>query len=265
MKKTLFYCGSLLLGTSLVSAAPLFSDNFDSYTEDPLVGQGPWIITGSATNNPISISDGKVVLGIAGGQDANAGFAATSNTEGTSFYIGMTINVTSATAAGDYFAHVTPNAGNSSSFFSRVFIRSSGVGFQLGLVDTSGAGSTITYGSEVLDFGSDYRVVVGQNFLSGSNNDTFSVYVDPTDGTVAANNTAYLNHTWTSTAFAETNSYGSINLRQGGSSSSAGLTVDDLIVSTTFGDVTLIPEPSTYAMLLGGLCALGLSFRSKRK
>lgn len=264
MKKTLLYCGSLLLGTSLVTAAPLFSDDFNSYTEDPLVGQGSWTQTATAANNPILVSDGKAVLGIAGGQDVNAGFAATANTDGTSFYIGMTINVTSAAAAGDYFLNVTPNAGNSFLFYERVFVRSSGAGFQIGLLDTSGTGSATTYGTDVLDFGSDYRIVVEQNFIAGATNDTFSVYVNPTDGLVADNNTAYLSHTWTSVN-AETNSYGSINLRQGGATTSAGLTVDDLIVSTSFGDVTLIPEPSTYAMLLGGLCALGLGFRSKRK
>ena len=69
-----------------------------------------------------------------------------------------------------------------------MFVRSSGAGYQLGIVGASG---TVTYGATVLPFGSDQKVVIGWNFIAGTLNDTFDVYVNPTDP-IQANNTAYI-------------------------------------------------------------------------
>ncbi len=245
-----------VLGCATSSFAQLsFSEHFNSYVNGPLTNQGPWLATANALG-PIQVSSGRAQLATSG-QDAYAPFSsAVVNADGTSFFFGFTVNVISAQAGGDYFIHTSNPAGTTTSFYERVFARSSGGGFQFGLVDTSGTGSTITYGSTVLSLSTDYRVVVAQNFVAGGNNDTFSLYVNPTDLSVEGNNTPYLTHTWTS-ATAETGTYAAVNLRQGAAGSAAAVSVDDILVSKTFADVTAIPEPSSVILVtVGGLVLL---------
>jgi len=49
-----------------------------------------------------------------------------------------------------------------------------------------------TWGASVLSLSTDYRVVIAQNFIAGTLNDTFNVYVNPTDLVNEGANTAYL-------------------------------------------------------------------------
>jgi len=244
---------------SISSGAVVFSENFNSYANGNLSGQGPWLATAAAAT-PIQVSSGRAQLGTSG-QDEYAAFGSpVNNLDGTSFYYGLTLNLISAQATGDYFFHVSNPAGTTSLFYERLFARSSGAGFQLGFVETSG--STTTWGTTVLSLNTDYRVVVAQNFVAGAVNDTFSLYVNPTDLTVEANNTPYLTRTWTS-ATAETATYAAVNLRQGSAGSAAAAFVDDILISKTFSDVAPVPEPSSLAFaVLTGFALLGwLKFR----
>lgn len=263
MKKTALNAFSLLLCSVAAHAAPIFSEDFNSYTNGPLLGQGtpPWTITGTSVVNPISVSSGLVPLANTG-QDVNAAFSSVyTGVDGTSLFYGATINL-SAAGTGDYFLHLTPAAGNSTAFFGRVYAQASGAGFVLGYLETSGTGSAVNYGTGVLNFGSNYRVAVAYDFVAGTLNDTARLYVDPTDN-VELNNTPYLSDTWT-TVTAETNVFRTINFRQGGSSSSPTLTVDNLLVGTTFADVAQVPEPSVFALIgIGGL-AFFLQRRARR-
>src|SRR6185436_4045011 len=104
-----------------------------------------------------------------------------------------------------------------------------------------------TWGTTVLSLSTDYRVVVGQKFVAGLVNDTFSLYVNPTDPSVEANNMAYLLHTWSSVS-PETATYAAVNLRQGTAGNAAAVLVDNIFVSKTFADVTVVPEPSSIAL-----------------
>jgi len=241
--------------------AAVFSDDFNSYSDGPLTNQGPWLATANAAN-PINVASGRANL--LTGQDAYAAFSSpVTATDGTSFYAGLTINVLSATATGDYFFHLSNPAGTTTSFYERLFVRSSTSGFQLGLVDTSGTGSTTTWGTVEFSLNTDYRVVVAQNFIAGATNDTFAVYVNPTDPSVEANNPAYLTHTWTS-ATLESTAYAAANLRQGGATTAPGVLVDDVVLSPTFSDVTQVPEPSSMVLAaIGGLAMLGSLRRRK--
>lgn len=262
--RTLVCLGILGLASSSFGAA-LFTETFNSYSDGPLTNQGPWLATAAAIN-PINVASGRAQLATSG-QDAYAAFGApVTATDGTSLYSGLTLNVTSAQAAGDYFFHLSNPAGTTTSFYERLFVRSSTSGFQLGLVDTSGTGSTTTWGTTELALGTDYRIVVALNFVAGLNNDTFAVYVDPTDPNVEANNTAYLTHTWTS-ATVEPTAYAAVNLRQGSAANAAALFVDDIAIGQAFSDVTTVsqvPEPSSMALAaLGGLLMLGSFARRK--
>lgn len=252
MKKYLWI--PMLAGAFLSHGAPIFSDDFNSYSNSNLTNQGPWLATANVAG-PIQVSNGRAQLATSG-QDAYAPLnSVVSVVDGTSFYYGLTLNVVSAQAAGDYFFHVSNPAGTTTFFYERLFARSSGAGFQLGLLDTSGTGSLTTWGTTELAFNTDYRVVVGQNFITGANNDTFALYVDPTDLVVAGNNTPYLTHTWTSVN-GESTAYAAVNLRQGSSVNAAAVTVDNILVSQTFSDVTAVPEPSSMVLAIGGSLAL---------
>jgi hypothetical protein len=237
---------------SAAQADIVLSDSF-SYTNGNLVGQGSWNQTSTATTNPIQVASGAAAL-VNTGQDAWKAFSTpVPNTAGNGIYTSFDFTATAATAAGDYFLHLSDPAGTTTNFHQRVFMRSSGAGFQLGLLDTSGTGSATTWGTQVLDFNTSYQAVVAWNFVAGANNDTFSLYIDPTSG-IEGNNPAYLTHSWTS-ATAEMAQLAAGNLRQGGTTSFPSLSVDDFVVATQFSQV--VPEPASLACLgLGGLALL---------
>jgi trimeric autotransporter adhesin len=266
MKKLLAFCCGLVVATVGVRATPLFSDNF-TYPDGALVGQGPWLQNGTSAVNPIQVTGGRTFLQN-NGQDVNAALSSPfSLIDGTTFYIGATINVTAAQATGDYFLHWSPATG-STIFISRVEVRSSGTGFQMGYVETSGTGASLTWGTEVLNFNQDYRMVLAYNVVAGPTDDTADLYVGSgfTDLLVQGNNTAYLSDTWNS-ATGEQSSLGAINLRQGSATAAATLSVDDLGVATTFAEAatfTPIPEPTSLS-LLSGFVLLAWQLARRRK
>jgi hypothetical protein len=262
--KTLLKTLTLLIGLAAMPAARadvLFSDQFN--TNGPLLNFAPWTITGASVVNPIQVVGGGVVL-TNNGQDVNAALSVTNSA--TSFYIGLTLNVTEA-KVGDYFLHVSPAVGDTTSFFARLAIRTNNTatGFLLGYQEVSGTGSVTNYGSTTLLSNTSYRVVLAYNSVPGALNDTASIYVDPID-LIEANNTAYLTDGWTS-ATAEPTAIGTVNLRQGNAANAPSLRIDDLVVATTFAEaVAVVPEPSQIALF--GLGALGLvayRFRAARR
>lgn len=239
------------------NAAVVLNDSFN-YPDGTLSGQGGWTATASAAT-PIQVVNGAVQLNTSGQDEYKALSSPVANVAGNSLYTSADINV-SAAQTGDYFLHLSNPAGTTTNFFQRLFVRSSGAGYQLGLVDTSGTGSTTTWGTNVLNFNETYQVVVAWNFVaSGTNNDTFAVYVNPTSA-VEGNNTTYLTHTWTSTSIAEPAQLAAANLRQGSSSAAPTLKLDNLAVATEFSEV--VPEPAALSLLaIGGL---GLLARRRR-
>lgn len=250
-----FGAAVLAVGLSGASthAAVVLSDNFDGYTNSNLSGQGGWTITGTppATPNPIQVAgDVDKYAQMSTGQDEYKAFtSAVPHTDGNSIVTSFSANVSATSTFGDYFSHLSSPVGTSSGFYQRFFARSSGDGFQFGLVDISGTGSTVTYGTGVLTLGAEYDVDITWNFVSGGNNDTFAVTVD---------GSPYLTHTWTS-ATAEPGTLEAVNLRQGSTSGAPTLQFDDYVVT----EVLAIPEPTAVAAL--GLGALGMLRRRRSR
>ncbi|HZI31611.1 MAG TPA: hypothetical protein VFF11_04675 [Candidatus Binatia bacterium] len=248
----------LFLATCLTWLSPssiraqILSDNFNSYTDGDLVGQGGWAQTGSVATAPVQVNGGVVTIGSTG-QDIYDPFnSPVTLTDGQSIYFGVTINV-SAARTGDYFMHFTPSVGNQSLFYDRLFIQSTTGGFLLGLEGTSGGGASVSYGSTVLSLNTSYNIVLAYNYSDTTpSNSVVAVFVNPADPLVA-NNSAYLSVGWGSSN-PDTNQIAAVNFRQGSSSSSPTLTVDNLVVSQMFADVVPAPEPSTFVLAsLGGL------------
>src|ERR1035438_7682380 len=193
MKTVLCCTCGLLLAAANLQATPLFSDSF-SYPDGPLLGQGVWTITGTSVVNPIQVASGAAALTTTG-QDAYSALPGGPVTiaDGSSFYIGMSLNVSAAQATGDYFLHYSTTVGNTSTFQDRLYVKSSGAGYLLGW---AGGSAGVAYGSTVLSFSTPYRVVMSYNAVAGLANDTGAVYVNPTDLINEGGNTAYFSGTW---------------------------------------------------------------------
>jgi hypothetical protein len=249
MKKSIFGICAAALTSSICFAQAVLTDNFDSYTPGALVGQGGWTQTSTTETNAIQVvtqsgPDDAVVLGTSG-QDAYKAFtSAVSHTDGFSLQTEFDLIVTDADATGDYFLHLSSPAGTTSNFYQRVFAKSSGAGFVLGLLETAGTGTT-TFGTTVLVLGAEYAVDVLWNFVPGDDNDAFALTVD---------NLPYLTHTWTSTED-EPTTVEAINLRQGSSSNAPIVVVDNISVS--------IPEPASMALLGLGAGIFGILCRRR--
>ena len=232
------------------SDAQIFSDSFDSYTNGALAGQGPWTQVGTTATNPIQVNNGVVTIGPSG-QDVSANFpTAYPHNDGTSIYSAFDLTVTSGSTAGDYFFSLL----SGTSQLQRLYAVTSGSGFTLGLQSSSG--DAISYGADVLSLNTTYRIVLAWNFIAGADNDTFSLYVAPTDVTTEANNTPYMTYTWNAAGANEPSNLTGAILRQG--SSGPTVNFDNLLIDSSFASVA-VPEPSTYAMIgLGAALLVGM-------
>jgi len=248
--------------TTKITATPVLSDNFNSYPNGNLTNGTTWFQTSTSGTTPVQVNNGVVTLN-SSGQDVYSPFSSpVTLADGQSLYFGLTLNV-SAAQTGDYFMHFTPNAGNSSLFYSRVFVEATTGGYLLGIEGTAGGGAMVSYGTTVLSLNTSYNFVLAYNYSATTpSNSVDTIYINPTDPT-AANNTAYVTAPWGS-ANADTNQIAAVNFRQGSASAAPTLTVDNLVVSQTFGDVVPAPEPSTMALAAIGGAACLFAMRRKR-
>lgn len=265
MRSTIFVRSAALLCTLLAVSSSgvfastiVFSDDFNKSNGNlvgttPNTSTGNWTQTGATATNPIQISSNAVAMGTTG-QDAYAGFTSSvpNSGDGSQIHTSMDINV-SAAQTGDYFSHLSDPVGTTSFFFQRLGAAASGAGYVLQLAVTGGGGAVTTLGSTVLSFNQTYHVDEYWTFVPGATNDTFEV--DVTGPSVSG---TYLTKTWDSTN-PEPTQISAVNFRQGGSTSSATLSVDNLQVES----ITVVPEPGTIS-LVSILLLIGLG-RSRRE
>jgi hypothetical protein len=236
------------------AAATVLVENFDALNNTDLLGQDGWSLTGSTTTNPIQVggaTDKYAALGTSGEDLYKAFTTAVPHADGQSIETTFTLTASAAQATGDYFLHLSSPAGTSSNFYERVFAKSSGTGYVLGLTDTSGTGSITDYGTNVLSFGTAHTVDIVWNFVAGgTNNDTFTMNVDGNQ---------YLTHAWSSTSINEPSTIEAVNLRQGSATQSATVQVDNINVTAS-----AVPEPASLAAAATvGLLALGRRRRTR--
>lgn len=174
-------CFSVALGQGTL---PL-TENFD-YAAGNLAGNGNWI-TISGTLNQIQIVDGN--LSYAGYMDPSGRSISllSSNSEDVvdslftvnsgKVYASLLLNVANGTGlgAGAYIIHMSNGR---STFNSRIWIRSSGAGFNLGISKTS-TSTTVVWGSTVYNLATTYLLVHSYEFLAGTDNDIVNLWVNP--------------------------------------------------------------------------------------
>jgi hypothetical protein len=257
-----------LAQTATAQVTTLYSTSFQSptYSDGALApvtvatdtttpGQDGWLNTNAGLTNPIQVSNsatnGIVSLVAAGGQDVRRPLSSTVSSG--SIFLDAHVTVSSATATGDYALHLSDAVGTAN-FNERVFFKASGAGFVMAL--GTGSGTTPTYGTTELPFGTLIHVLARYDFVTGgTTNDTGALFINPTtmDG---SGDTPYVAATTQGT---DAVSLANVALRQGGATSAPALTVDDLAVFAT----TPVPEPSSLALL--GVAGGAMVIRRWRK
>lgn len=246
---------SVLCSSAIAFAAPLlhgvtvlYSTNFNAptYSDGGLIGQDDWLITGTSVVNPINVANtavnGTVTLTTTG-QDVRHLFSPAVTAD--SVYLQADITVGSAQTTGDYFLHL--GDGGTSNFYARTYIKSSPGGFVMAMATSSG---TPVYGSSVLALNTTYTILVRYDIVTGTANDTGALFINPTSPT-GTGDTPYVTATTVGT---DATTISSVNLRQGGSTSGPGVTVDNISVS-------VVPEPGV--ALLGTIGLFGLLLRRR--
>ncbi|MBA4313308.1 MAG: hypothetical protein C0417_11840 [Chlorobiaceae bacterium] len=180
----------LILTVSLFTSAlgqgtlPL-TENFE-YATGNLIGNGYWI-TISGTANQIQVVDGN--LSYAGYMDPSGRSISllSSNSEdvvdslslinGGKVYASFLLNVTNSTGLGTGGAYFVHFSSGRTIFNSRIWIRTSGSGFNLGISKTSTG--TIVWSSNVYNYGTTYLMAINYEFTDGVDNDPVKLWINP--------------------------------------------------------------------------------------
>ena len=236
-----------------------YSTNFNTgYTTGNLAGQNGWTAISGAGTNPIQVNatTGVATVQAIAGEDDSVNF--TTNAVGTGMMGTVTaafgnLNVTSASAAGSYSLALS-GANASTNYTGRVYAKSSGTGYLLGIT-TAGAATTVVYGTTVEPFGTTINLTINYGFGAGTGDDTLSIAVN--GATYATYGTAFdFGGTGNGSA-----TLGSALLRQDAANTTA-FTVGSINVTSNL-TAAAAPEPGTWSMITLG--SLGAFFAIRRR
>jgi hypothetical protein len=214
-------------------AAVLLEENFNFTGALTLNG---WTAASGGGTNPVSAATPSLIY--SGLPSSGVGGAASMTTSGEDdrktftsqtgdVYASCLVNLSAAQATGDYFFMLSSGT---TGFVSRVFAKTNGAGFVLGLSKST---TTAIYDTTTLNFNTTYLIVIKITKNSGSTtDDVSSLWVNPVLG--SAESTALL----TSTATNDQSTVDSVVIRQGTAANAPTLKIDSILVGTTWADVT---------------------------
>lgn len=238
-------------------------DDYSTFANGNLEGQGGYALTGTPTSNPIQVSDGKVVFpgSTANDQDLYRAFPAlisapTTSGATTSILYGLRMVMNSVSLTATYFTAFNESLAGSGFSDARLGAVTTGTGtYKLGIRVNGQAGYPFAYGGD-LNLGEALTVIVKLDLIQGTQNDVISIFVNPTSN-VLADQTPYATGIFAgSGAATDPAAEGSFILSQFGSVSNPGnafylyrdATGDDFSELYDFLSVP-VPEPGVAALL----------------
>ncbi len=233
-------------GVTVAPVVPPFPENFDYAAGDSLTAHN-WLVSSGGTTNAILTTTpgltftnyplsgiGNAATMTNNGQDVFKSFAKDS---GGSFYSTFMLKVTAAQATGDYFYALSP-AESQTGYTGRLFIRSSGAGFQFGI---SKSNEAAIYGSTVFNLNTTYLTVVKYSFdFAKDSNDVIKVYVLASGAALTAE-PAVAEIADTATSRADAKNFGFVTLRQGGATAAPSLVIDGIRVEKSWYKAMGVP------------------------
>ena len=229
------------------ATAQIITESF-TYDDGSLVPNGGWATHGRGTTGQIQVSSGAISLKMDGtvSEDVNRSF--TSVTTGNifaSFDFSVSSSIGNFGSDTEYFAHFRLTSAR-----GRIDIAgpTGSSGFSIGL-SVDDASPDVFWGSD-LSFDTTYTLVMSYH----TQNDASELWIDPVDS---------YSTSITDTGGGSAQSVDKFAFRQSDSTSNETITIDNLIVGTSFNDVQAVPEPSTYALIFGGI-ALGVVILRRR-
>jgi hypothetical protein len=236
MKRTLLAI-TAILGTALAAHASLILSNSFEYADGPITtvsaGSPLGVWTNHSGSGAVEILGGKVSLSQSRGEDVSSGIPTTSS--GT-LYASFVVNFSQVpNGAGSYFWHFRDTG---TGFRAKVWASTNGAAADSFRVGVSVSTNSPVYIPMDLSLNQDYKLVVRYD-LDAS---TATLWINPTSEASANSVTA-------NDSYAAIPLY-SVCFRQTGSNPGIGvLTVDDLLVGTTFGDVSVIGGPPSISAI----------------
>ncbi|MEO6490473.1 MAG: YDG domain-containing protein [Ferruginibacter sp.] len=238
---TFIFIGIFILGPGVVNSQVLTEDF--NYTAGTAATANGWTAYSGAGTNPILVTSpgftytghtgsgiGNAVTMTTSGEDINRGF--TGITTG-SVYGSMLVNVTAATATGDYFAGLLTNT---TTFPVRIYIKSTTGGYFFGISKVNGA---ISYETTVRTFNTVYFVVCNYVYNTGSTtDDVVNLWINPALG--GAETAATIPAVSGATDIATITAF---FLRQGTATTASTQRVDAIRAGATWSSVTALSAP----------------------
>jgi hypothetical protein len=273
---------SLLIGTAASGA--ILEVDFSSYAEGDLVGQNGWAQFGTVATAPLQISGG--ALRIPGltptantdQQDAILPFSSLISAPDagtTTLYLALQVAVTSSGANPSYFAALSTLTSTSTALNfanARVVGRTNSETNQLafGTRVTGQAGYPFAYGADRA-FSTTYNVFAEINLVAGAQNDSIRLFVQPTNTTLDLTS-VYATSVYGSGAATDPtfgglilSQFASATVQQSEVAVFRALVTQDLAELEAFALGQAIPEPSTYATLLGLAALAGGALRRRQR
>ncbi len=243
-----FNYGAGGLNASDVSPAGLSGNAWSSGSSHITVVSGNLTYSGLQDLGPNEVQD---VWGVSAGSVVNTYANQTSG----SIYYSFLLDCTTAPSATTFLTALNPGTGapNGSSDALQVGVAPNVGGFQVGL-RTPGVGS-INLASSVLSLNTTYLIVAEYTFGTPG---SATLYLDPIPGASQPTANVTLAGNGTVTAIDD------IGFKAQSSGTTGTFLLDNVMVGTTWGDVTPVPEPSVFALAGLGLFGWVAGFRRRR-